>query len=61
MKSFETPNGKRIDLYRDKKTSQIRIQFNPGGELPAELEGIFTSEIEAENTINMYLAKKSKK
>lgn len=58
MKSFETTNGKKIDMVIDKKTAHIKLQFNPGGELPVELTGLYTTQKEAEQAVNVYLAKK---
>ena len=55
MKSFETPNGKIIELFIDPKTAHIKIKFIPGGELPAELTGLYTSEKAAEKDILFYL------
>ena len=61
MKSFETIGGKKIDLFIDPRTTHIKARFNPGGELPIELTGIWTSEKEAEKTIITYLEKQCKK
>lgn len=55
MKSFETHNGKEIQLVRCNKTSHIKIQFGSGGELPVALSGLFTDERNAELAINLYL------
>lgn len=57
MTSFETPNGKRIELFIDPKTAHVRIKFVPGGELPEELSGLFTSERAASSSIMQYLGK----
>lgn len=57
MKSFETHNGKVIQLVRNNKTAQINIQFTSGGELPEELTGLFTTERFAELAVNAYLEK----
>lgn len=55
MKSFETPNGKTIELFIDPKTAHIKVKFVPGGELPIELTGLYTSEKAAEKDILFYL------
>lgn len=61
MKTFTTPNGKEIQIYRDKVSAQYMIQFGSGGELPEELTGIFTNELFAETAINKYLEKQETK
>ena len=55
MKSFETILGKKIELFIDSKTALIRLKFNPGGELPEELTGLYKSERDAEKDILFYL------
>lgn len=57
MKSFITHGGKEIQLFICPKTAHIRIKFIPGGELPEELTGLYTSEHFAELDINRYLDK----
>lgn len=59
MISFETPNGKKIEMYVAPNSPHIKIKFCPGGELPEELTGNFTSERDAANAIAKYLAKDS--
>jgi hypothetical protein len=61
MKTFTTPNGKEIEIFRDKQSAQYKIQFTSGGELPEELTGIFTNELFAETAINKYLEKQETK
>ena len=61
MKTFTTPNGKEIQIFRDKVSAQYKIQFSSGGELPEELTGIFTNELFAETAINKYLEKQETK
>ena len=60
MKSFETPNGKVIQLVICPRTAHIKIQFASGGELPAELAGLYTSEKFATKDVLGYLEKLSK-
>jgi hypothetical protein len=61
MKTFTTPNGKEIQIFRDKVSAQYKLQFSSGGELPEELTGIFTNELFAETAINKYLEKQETK
>jgi hypothetical protein len=61
MKTFTTPNGKEIQIQRDPKSAQYFIQFGSGGELPEELDGIFTNQLFAETAINKYLEKQETK
>lgn len=56
MSTFTTPNGKEISTFIDPATAHIRIKFNTGGELPAELSGLFTSTWVAEKMINTYIS-----
>lgn len=57
MKTYETPGGKKIQMFICPKTAHIKVQFNPGGELPEELSGLFTTERQAEISIKSYLEK----
>ena len=61
MKTYTTPNGKEIQIFRDPVSAQYKIQFGSGGELPEELTGIFTNELFAETAINKYLEKQETK
>lgn len=61
MKTYTTPNGKEIQIFRDSVSAQYKIQFGSGGELPEELTGIFTNELFAETAINKYLEKQETK
>ena len=54
MTPFITPNGKEIEILRDKSTAQYKIQFTTGGELPLELSGIFTNQTYAQTAVNFY-------
>ena len=60
FKSFETEAGKGIEMFVDPKTAHIRLKFVPGGELPEELKGMYTSERAAERDIINYLDKPKK-
>lgn len=59
MKEFETKGGKKIVLVPE--GNAIRIMFSPGGELPEELTGKFTSEFFVERAILSYLAQQDEK
>jgi hypothetical protein len=61
MSKYNTPNGKEIETYRCPQSSQWKIKFNTGGELPEELTGIFTNEKFAETAITKYLEKQETK
>lgn len=55
-KTFETHNGKEIQFYRNPQ-ALFQIRFGGGGELPQELQGLFTSERFAEAAVYSYLEK----
>jgi hypothetical protein len=55
MQTFETPNGKVIQLVRCPKTAHIKVQFATGGELPLVLSGLYTSERAAITDVGRYL------
>jgi len=61
VKSFETLLGKKIELFIDPKTAHIKLKFVPGGELPEELTGLYTSERSAEKDILFYLERVKEK
>lgn len=56
MKKYITPNGKEIEVKYDGRN--CKIQFTSGGELPAELSGLFTSPYFADMAILSYINKK---
>lgn len=58
MKTYKTPKGKLIEPYYDGRN--IRVKFTSGGELPVELSGVWTSEKELDNSMQTYLASKTK-
>jgi hypothetical protein len=60
MSEFITPNGKTVSSYIDPQTVTFRIKFNQGGELPAELSGMFTSKVFADRAILAYIQKQDK-
>lgn len=61
MNTFETPNGKKIQMKIHPNTVLIKLEFATGGELPQDLSGLFTTEREATIAINRYLAKQETK
>ena len=50
-----TPAGKEIYYARVHGKGYSVIQFGTGGRLPAQLEGMFTSVITAQQATNAYL------
>lgn len=60
MTKFVTPAGKEIVAYHDPMGSHVKVKFTSGGELPAELAGLFTSKTFAEKAIISYLDKVTK-
>ncbi len=55
IKGLKTPNGKEIGIYRVANTALYRIAFVTGGEVPRELEGMFTAPSMAAKAIEAYL------
>ena len=55
MTQYITPAGKEIVAYHDPMGSHVKVKFTSGGELPAELAGLFTSKTFAEKAIIAYL------
>lgn len=58
MKKYTTEKGKEIELFYAGRN--IACRFVGGGELPAELSGIWTDERQADHSILKYLARKNK-
>ena len=54
--TWETPEGKQITLFSE--GFGLRAKFVQGGELPAELGGIWTSIPSADTSMRMYIARK---
>lgn len=61
MKKYVTVNGKEIVTEIDRKTSLHKIKFTTGGELPQALQGLFTSQALAEQSIVLYINKDTQK
>lgn len=53
----QTMGGKNIIVEYDKKATLYRIKFSPGGEVPKDLGGLWTSKTMAQKAIDLYLAK----
>lgn len=51
-----TPNGKRVQVMKDPASSFYTIAFAPGGEMPVELKGKFTSYDRAEQHARVWLS-----
>jgi hypothetical protein len=47
--------GKKIQLVLDKRHAAYKFQFNPGGELPEDLSGLFMDERNAKIALARYL------
>lgn len=43
MTDLVTVNGKEIRVAIDPKTAHYKLEFTSGGELPADLSGLYTS------------------
>lgn len=54
---YKTEAGKEIEAVLDPKTCRHRIQFTSGGELPIDLQGIFTNKTFADRAIVAYLGR----
>lgn len=61
MQTFATPNGKELTLERCPRTAHLKVKFVGGGEVPAELAGLYTAEVFAEKDIRKYLETKATK
>lgn len=57
----ETEGGKKIIVEYDRKATLYRIKFSPGGQLPKDLEGLWTSPTRAAQAVTQYLNKAKKK
>lgn len=54
---MKTPNGKDIQ-YRVLPTGLYQVEFSTGGQLPANLVGMFTSVEKLMSEVELYLAKR---
>jgi hypothetical protein len=55
METYKTAGGKEIEVYHDPATAHVKIKFKEGGQLPAELTGVFTSKAVAEVAVRSYI------
>jgi hypothetical protein len=53
----KTPGGKELAIFKVANTSLLRINWKDGGQLPAELNGMFTKSSLAQAEIQRYLTK----
>lgn len=44
MIEYELESGKKLQLVTEPKSHLLKWQFSPGGELPSELQGLYTQE-----------------
>ena len=55
--TYETKGGKGIKISHDEWGTFWTIEFVPGGQMPPELKGKFTSDVNAKFAVELYLAK----
>lgn len=55
LKANMTPNGRTLVINRVPNTALYRPAFKEGGDLPKELEGMFTDPYRAQDAITVYL------
>lgn len=53
----KTGKGKEIRLAPANNVQGFELKFYPGGQMPKDLKGVFTSRKEAEKVVQAYLAK----
>jgi|TARA_R110000744_G_scaffold195935_1_gene315110 hypothetical protein len=58
MLMYTTAAGKELHLSVDPKSPLLTFKWNSGGEIPQELQGLFTAESMAQKAFNMWKAKK---
>ena len=58
MLMYTTAAGKELHLSVDPKSPLLTFKWNSGGEIPQELQGLFTAESMAKKAFNMWKAKK---
>ena len=56
MEKFITAGGKEVQILTDPTTAHVKVQFKDGGQLPAELSGLFTSRAIAEVDVRSYIS-----
>lgn len=60
VKDLVTPNGKKIGIYHVKNSSLYKAAFESGGELPPELDQMFTDTDRAYKKAQSYVEKRWK-
>lgn len=55
--TYETKGGKGIKISHDEWGTFWTVEFVPGGQMPPELQGSFTSDVDAKFAVELYLAK----
>lgn len=60
IKELITPNGKQVGIYHVKNTALYKTAFQSGGELPPELNGMFTDTHRAYEAARKYVERRWK-
>lgn len=60
VKDLVTPNGKKIGIYHVKNSSLYKAAFESGGELPPELNQMFTDTERAYKKAQSYVERRWK-
>jgi hypothetical protein len=55
---YQTPGGKELEIVLTPQ-GVYQVQFNPGGQLPVQLKGTFTSLANVKKVVQSYLLEKS--
>ena len=58
VNKYETDAGKELGIYKVANTSLYKVAFKSGGEVPKELDGMWTAPTMAAQAIERYLAKR---
>jgi hypothetical protein len=53
---FKTKGGKTIEVYHEQVGTLWAIRFKEGGQLPRELKGKYTTEANAVQAVQLYVA-----
>lgn len=56
--TFVTENGKELKIFQIKNSALYKVAFATGGELPPELDQMFTNPLIASKAIEKYLEKR---
>lgn len=51
----QTPGGKNVQVMKKRDGAGYEIAFNPGGELPRDLQGVWTTYDRAEKQVRLWL------